>query len=137
MTLAELARIHAAAFAADRAWSAEELGSLLDGKHVQLHTHQQGFALVSTVAGQSELLTLAVDPAHQRQGIAGILMAEWMATADAETAFLEVAADNLPAQALYLKHGFAEHARRRRYYKRANGAAVDAVIMQAALTRGQ
>jgi ribosomal-protein-alanine N-acetyltransferase len=46
---------------------------------------------------------------------------------EARKLFLEVAEDNLPALVLYSRVGFKEQGRRKGYYKRANGAAVDAL----------
>ena len=48
-------------------------------------------------------------------------------------AFLEVAADNAAAQALYARAGFAESGRRRGYYRRPDGSGLDALVMQRAL----
>ena len=135
---ATLAEIHRAAFATGRAWSAGEIEDLMRNPHVTLHAVPHGFALTRLVAGEAELLTLAGDPAHQRQGIARRLMGDWRdgLKGTAETAFLEVATDNLAAHALYRDLGFAEVARRPGYYARANAADVDAVIMRLALTKG-
>ncbi|MDF1729040.1 MAG: ribosomal-protein-alanine acetyltransferase, partial [Sulfitobacter sp.] len=69
MKPADLARLHAAAFTRERPWAAAEFAALLENRHTALLTRPHGFALTRTVAGESELLTLAVDPAHQRQGI--------------------------------------------------------------------
>ncbi|WP_299781289.1 GNAT family N-acetyltransferase [uncultured Roseobacter sp.] len=137
MTPAELANLHRSAFQSERNWSADEFADLLLSPHVTLIAHSQGFALIRIVAGEAELLTLAVHPDHHRQGIATRLMTQWMSDAAAQTAFLEVAADNLAAQNLYRKHGFAEAGRRRGYYKRSDGTTVDAVLMTAALPCGQ
>lgn len=134
MTPAVLADLHAKAFSPERGWTAEEFGSLLASPHTYLFTKNHGFALVRAIAGEAELLTLAVDPAHQQNGIANGLMLEWMRAVPAKTAFLEVAADNMAAQALYTKHGFAKSGLRKAYYRRPNGPTVDAVLMQAALT---
>jgi len=46
-----------------------------------------------------------------------------------------VAADNEAAQALYLGEGYAQTGRRPRYYARAEGQKVDALLMTKALTR--
>jgi [ribosomal protein S18]-alanine N-acetyltransferase len=134
-----LAQIHAAAFRHDRAWSAREFAELLTSSHVALMTRPQGFALTRTLAGESELLTIAVAPAAQNRGIGGALMGDWLNSlaGRADTAFLEVAADNLAAIALYARHGFAQIACRRGYYARAAAAPVDALIMQRTMTRGQ
>lgn len=135
---ADLARLHRAAFTVSRPWSAAEIDGLLDSPYVTLFRHSNGFALARLVAGEAELLTVAVDPAHHRKGIAEGLLRDWLTTLKdgAETAFLEVAADNAAAQALYGKLGFAEVARREGYYARAGAANADAVIMQLALTEG-
>lgn len=133
MTPDDLAKLHRAAFSVERPWSAQEFAALLANRFVSVFHRSDGFALIRAVAGDVELLTLAVDPARQRQGIADHLMSEWMAQAEGEHAFLEVAADNAPAQSLYQKHGFAETGRRKAYYSRASRPAVDAVLMTRAL----
>lgn len=137
MTPQEMAELHTAAFAPERGWSVAEFSDLLASPHVFCVTRPGGFALVRAVADEAELLTLVVSRQTRRQGIADALMAEWMALAPAKTAFLEVAADNHAARALYARHGFAETGRRCSYYKRPDRSAVDAVLMQAALTPGQ
>ncbi|WP_298970306.1 GNAT family N-acetyltransferase [uncultured Roseobacter sp.] len=135
MTPQQLAALHHAAFVLERPWSAQEFEDLLSNPHVMLFAKPGGFALIRSVAGEIELLTLAVGPAHRRAGVADQLMRDWMDATMGETAFLEVAADNTAARQLYTKHGFAETGRRKRYYKRPNGPAVDAVLMTKALTR--
>ena len=60
-------------------------------------------------------------------------MTEWLAAENAQTAFLEVAEDNVAALDLYRAFGFIEHGRRRAYYKRENGIWADALLMQLAL----
>lgn len=138
MTPDTLARLHSAAFTDTRPWSAEEFATLLTQTGVTALSAEHGFALIRILAGESELLTLAVDPAHQRHGIATGLMQRWLAQAGehADTAFLEVEADNQPALALYSRFDFAEIARRPAYYARKNGQRADAVIMKRALTCG-
>lgn len=139
MTPDALARLHAAAFSTERPWSAHEIGSLLDSPHVTLIEHPNGFALTRLVVDEAELLTLAVDPAHQRQGIANALMDRWLLGlhGHASTAFLEVAADNTAARALYLRHGFDVISTRKAYYRRTHAPDADAVIMQRRLPLGQ
>ncbi|WP_298914751.1 GNAT family N-acetyltransferase [uncultured Roseobacter sp.] len=136
MTPAQMAEIHTAAFHDDRPWSEIEFADLTAGNHIDLLTQVGGFALISTVAGESELLTLAVHPARQRQGIATTLIVRWLSIPRIKAAFLEVAADNDIAQSLYVKHGFAECGRREGYYKRRDRNPVDAVIMRTELTHG-
>jgi ribosomal-protein-alanine N-acetyltransferase len=133
-----LAALHAAAFTVDRPWTASEFECLLDNPHTTLLTRPgQGFALVRTIAKESELLTLAVDPSWQGHGIGRALVEEWIARLPrrVERAFLEVAADNTPALALYRRCGFAQIACRASYYARAGAADADALILSRELTR--
>lgn len=135
MTPERMADLHARAFAPERGWTAAEFAALLASPHVRCLAHTHGFALVREIAGEAELLTLAVDPDHRRRGIAAQLMQDWRKSAQAATAFLEVAADNLAAQSLYRQHGFDVSGRRKGYYTRPDGPKVDAVIMKASLTQ--
>lgn len=139
MTPERMSVLHQAAFTVDRGWSAQEFSDLLENSFVQAFTHPYGFALTRTIAGESELLTLAVDPRHQRQGIAKTVLDEWLAHIrdTALTAFLEVAADNHPARALYLALGFEQVAQRRAYYQRKDAPAADALILRRDLTLSQ
>ena len=136
MTPADLARIHAAAFAPERGWTAAEFADLLAQTHTQLFARSDGFALTRTIAGETELLTLAVDPAAQGRGTARGLLTDWLAQtrAEADTAFLEVAADNVRARHLYTALGFTVSGVRKGYYARGASAAADAVLMTRAST---
>lgn len=132
MTLQELSRIHCDAFAPARGWSENEIRDLLEQDTTRLYAQPGGFAIVQTVAGEAELLTLAVAPAFQRQGVAAGLMKEWLSTAEPDLAFLEVAKDNAAAIALYQQFGFHQVGERKAYYTRANGVSVDAMLMRLA-----
>lgn len=136
MTLAiALAATHAACFALPRPWSAEEFASFLADPLVFLIGDPQGFLLARAVAGEAEILTLAVAPMARRQGRARDLLAQFRTAArlrHAEIAFLEVAADNAAARALYLGFGFAETGCRRDYYRDATKR-MDAIVMTCAL----
>lgn len=136
MTPENMAATHARAFAGQgRAWSAEEFHALLDSPHVFAVVDTHAFALVRAVAEEAELLTIATDPAHRRQGLAHALLFDLERDASAMGArhvFLEVAADNDAARALYGAAGYRDVARRAGYYARADGP-VDAVIMEKAI----
>jgi ribosomal-protein-alanine N-acetyltransferase len=87
-----------------------------------------GFAMARVVAGDGELLLLAVQPASRRTGIGAALLRAVIADAReraAERLHLEVRAGN-SAVALYRAHGFAEVGRRRDYYRGITGRAYDA-----------
>ena len=129
----ELSQIHSAAFTMSRPWSTQEFEALLRNKHTHLFTCPQGFALVQVIAGEAELLTIAVHPDAQGKGAGGTLMSKWMSSVNAGEAFLEVASDNDAARHLYTVHGFAEVTRRSAYYARDLGDSIDAIVMHRAL----
>lgn len=134
--LAALAAIHAASFGNPRPWTEEELRALAGGPGVFLLTRDDAFLMGRAVAGEAELLTLAVLPGARRRGHGTALLAGFLAESvrrGAATAFLEVAADNTAALSLYARHGFTEVGRRRGYYRDAPGAAVDALVLRRAL----
>lgn len=84
------------------------------------------------IAGEAELLTIAVDPAARRQGQGGYLLQAFIERArllGSERAFLEVAADNAPAIHLYTRAGFDQTGRRKGYYHRPDGTREDALVM--------
>ncbi len=132
MTPAEMAALYASAFPDSRAWSASEIAGLIAGPGGFAVTQPQGFALGRAIAGEAELITIAVAAETRRQGAGGALLADFEAQAqarEAEIAFLEVAADNTPALALYTHAGWQESGRRRGYYAHPGGA-IDAILMQ-------
>ena len=128
-----MARCHARAFAGGRrAWSAKEFATLLESAHVCAVGDETAFALARVVAQESELLTIATDPGFRRQGRARRALSAIEAEAarrGARKLFLEVAADNEPAAALYRSAGYRQIARRADYYKTPGGA-VDALILE-------
>lgn len=132
MTAAEMARIYALAFPEARAWSETEISGLIDGPGGFVVERENGFAIGRAIAGEVELITIAVDPSARRKGAGRALLSDFEAEAQvraADTGFLEVAEDNVAARALYLAAGWSETGRRRAYYKRAGTAAVDAILM--------
>ncbi|WP_347265635.1 GNAT family N-acetyltransferase [Paracoccus sp. (in: a-proteobacteria)] len=133
MTPAELAALHACCFPAHpRPWTAAEFADLLAGPRNFLLLRPQGFLLGRSVADEAELLTLVVAPAARRQGIAAALLAEFAAAARLRGAcagFLEVAADNAAAIALYDGAGWTRAGLRRGYY----APGIDALVMRRGL----
>lgn len=125
-----LAALHAEAF--ETSWSPEAFARLLDQPGVSLKVEPDGFILLQAAADEAEILTLAVRPFARRQGLATRLVEAAAAQAAAggtERLFLEVAEDNEPARALYSRLGFAQVGRRTRYYARAGGLTVDALLL--------
>jgi ribosomal-protein-alanine N-acetyltransferase len=86
--------------------------------------------LVRVVAGEGDILRVAVDPVHRRQGYGRALMRTAMielAPVLPHGLHLDVRASNQPARALYASLGFAEVGRRPAYYR---GPEEDAVLMR-------
>ncbi|MGL5445825.1 MAG: GNAT family N-acetyltransferase [Rhabdaerophilum sp.] len=141
-----MAEIHASGFA--HGWERVELERmLLSPDHVvdvqvsraYIGDIVTGFAISRVVAGEAELLTIVLDLETRGRGYAAGLLSHHAASvrrAGAEVLFLEVAADNTPALALYRKAGFVEIGRRKGYYPAATGAPRrDAMTMKADLSR--
>jgi ribosomal-protein-alanine N-acetyltransferase len=136
MTPEALARLHAAAFAEERPWTAAAIASLLSLPGELLLGDGRAALLARLAADEAEVLTLATDPAHRRQGLAAALLLGFHAEAAARgatRAFLEVASDNAPARSLYAMAGYREDGRRARYYRRASGPPADALLLSRAL----
>lgn len=132
MTPAEMAALHAASFTTPRPWSEAEFAALLASPLVFALSEPGGFLLGRAVAGEAELLTVAVAPDQRRKGHGAALVRAFLQEAEArnaDSAFLEVAADNAPAIALYAAAGFIPAGKRRGYYTGLDGRAQDALIL--------
>lgn len=133
MTPAELAALHRRCFRTPPPWSeADFAGFTADPLAFLLVEGDAGFLLGRAVAGEAEVLTLAVAPENRRRGLGRKLLARFIYQAQlrgAAQAFLEVSAENPAAIALYESSGFAVSGRRRGYYAMPDGARSDAVVM--------
>lgn len=124
-----MAALHARCFQTPRPWSADEFAGLLGVQGTFLLHAPGAFLLGRALAGEAELLTLAVAPEQRRRGTGRGLLAGFAQTAwdrGAASAFLEVGAGNVAARALYVSAGWLEAGRRPRYY----GPAEDAIVMR-------
>jgi ribosomal-protein-alanine N-acetyltransferase len=103
-------------------WSPESFRHILSDLAIVAESSGQviGYFFARAAADLGEILNLAVDPDHRRQGIAEALLAEGcvrLRGCGVQTLFLEVRASNEGAQALYRKNGFDEVGRRQGYYR--------------------
>jgi len=138
MKAAEMARIYARAFAEERAWTTDEIGSLVTANGAIIVTLDQGFAIGRVTLDEAEVITIAVDPDAQRRGHGNRLLQkveERAAAKGARVLFLEVAADNTAALRLYGSRSFEQVGIRPHYYPRQNGISADALVMQKLLDR--
>ncbi len=143
--LGRLARLHQSCF--DDPWSRADLAHLLAlpggfGLIARLFERHftgldgmrgVGFALCRVVRDEGELLSIGVGPPYRRRAIGAALLQasiERCRKAGAASMFLEVATDNLSAQALYHAFGFGEVGRRDGYYLRPDGTRVAALTMR-------
>ncbi|MFN5995850.1 MAG: GNAT family N-acetyltransferase [Paracoccaceae bacterium] len=133
MTPEALASLHARAFRTPPPWTADAFKGLLEDPLAFLLVEgDAGCLLGRAVAGEAELLTLAVAPDARRRGLGRKLVARFLYQArlrGAERAFLEVSAENAPAIALYESAGFVRSGLRRGYYQTPEGTRIDALVM--------
>lgn len=118
------------------AWTRSQLAGILPMSGVALtlacdaeNKDVVGFSLTRTVADESELLLIGVLPQRQRQGIARLLLDEFLEqarNASVQRVHLEVREGN-PATSLYSAAGFAAVGRRSSYYKGLDGSRFDAL----------
>jgi ribosomal-protein-alanine N-acetyltransferase len=90
-----------------------------------------GHAVMSAAVGECHLLNLCVHPDWQRRGLGRRILLRLLAIGranNADTAFLEVRANNRRAIALYESEGFCEVGLRRGYYP-AGEQREDAIVM--------
>lgn len=77
------------------------------------------YVAFSVIAGEMEILNIAVHPFHRRKGLARLLLADVLETCRAEKVeqgFLEVRRSNTGAIDLYEKFGFIQVGTRKNYY---------------------
>lgn len=133
-----LAALHAAAFRIG--WDGAEFERLLANRltHGLIATNgvggaPVGFILLSGVAPEIEILSVAVAAARRGEGIAQRLVETAFGQLAAEgytSVFLEVEEGNAPALRLYARTGFREIGRRAGYYRGAAGEPVAAKVMR-------
>ncbi|MCU0910281.1 MAG: GNAT family N-acetyltransferase [Rhodobacteraceae bacterium] len=129
MTPQELSIFHRMSFIRPRAWSADEFAAVLGTRGAFLLTEGSSFLLGRALAGEAELLTVAVPAPARRQGTGRRLLRRFQDHArrrGAREAFLEVASDNAAACGLYLGEGWFEAGRRRSYF----GPGIDALVLR-------
>jgi ribosomal-protein-alanine N-acetyltransferase len=116
-------------------WSA---GSIIDaiGRHGYITRvaaagdQIDGYIIAIQLAGEGQLLDIAVHPGQRHRGIGGALMEELlriMMEQGCRVLYLEVRASNTPAIRLYEKIGFTTISTRKGYYK---NPVEDALIMK-------
>jgi ribosomal-protein-alanine N-acetyltransferase len=119
---AALAGMHAASF--QRGWSEEEFHRLLAERNIVAHRAAIGRTLIGfimsrLIAGEAEILSVAIAPAWRGRGFARPLLdlhLRRLAGLGARNVFLEVDEHNAPARRLYQRARFHQVGRRHGYY---------------------
>jgi ribosomal-protein-alanine N-acetyltransferase len=133
----DISRLHASLF--EKAWDADGVRRLLvHPASVALVAVAErpwrvaGFILAQLTADEAEILSLGVAASSQRAGLGKDLVQGLIDTAqrkEVKRIFLDVAAGNAAAIALYEAVGFARMGRRKDYYSHAGGRREDALLM--------
>jgi ribosomal-protein-alanine N-acetyltransferase len=120
-----MAAIHAVCFAKN--WDADAIGQFIGAPaclsliaSAASDCRAQGFLIARSAGDEAELLTLAVDPALRRHGLARALLDAAIVTlrvCGAKQLFLEVDQNNAAARSLYQSLGAVVVGRRKRYYE--------------------
>ncbi|RCS25051.1 ribosomal-protein-alanine N-acetyltransferase [Phyllobacterium salinisoli] len=132
-----LHQIHVQTFR--HAWSEEDFYALLGQETAFGFIARQegrpgsaaGFVLARLVVDEAEILTIAVPPAFQKQGVGRALMdaaLRHLHGQRARTLFLEVDQANVAAQALYRRLGFAKVGDRAAYYETGEGRSAALIL---------
>jgi ribosomal-protein-alanine N-acetyltransferase len=138
----DCARLHATGF--PHPWTALDFERLIGAEtafgHAAVETRDPrrltGFILSRRAADEAEVLTIVVDPASRKQGIATRLMQanmDILARTGVKSWFLEVGETNTGARKLYAGLGFEEVGRRQGYYRTPGSPPATALILRRAI----
>lgn len=131
-----LAELHGESF--HRGWGEAEFETMLTERNTLVHRLRMGrktvgFAVSRLAADEAEILSIAVAASHRGRGLSRMLLSTHLghlAGRGVRTVFLEVEENNQPARRLYERAGFIVAGRRDRYYRQANGAQLNALLMR-------
>ena len=133
MSARNLETIHRQSGYVHRIWSASEYDKLIEHPRTVLVQDPYCFTIGRLVAGEAELLMIAVAQEHQGKGLGRRSLnkfEEVLITKGATCCFLEVAKTNISAYTLYVEHGFHVISTRKAYYHLGKNNFIDALIMQ-------
>lgn len=141
-SVADLAAVAAIESQTPGHWTAAQLAAELERAGgwqyvARLEEKVVGYLCGYTVAGEAEILKLAVTVSCRRQGVAAQLLEYALAGLAAQgvrRVFLELRASNQPARKLYEKIGFGHSGMRKGYYR---NPLEDALLMVKPLSGGE
>ena len=131
----QFAKIHSQSFnQKNLKYSSEFILSLLKNPNISyIYKKNKGFCIFSCNEKEAEIITMAILPKFQNQGIGFLILKELeeiLSEISCNTVFLEVASNNLIALHLYDKLGFKTFGTRKNYYSISKNNKVNAILMK-------
>ena len=131
----QFAKIHSQSFnQKNLKYSSEFILSLLKNPNISyIYKKNKGFCIFSCNEKEAEIITMAILPKFQNQGIGFLILKELeeiLSEISCNTVFLEVASNNLIAIHLYDKLGFKTFGIRKNYYSVSENKKVNAILMK-------
>ena len=131
----KLAKIHSQSFnQKNLKYSSEFILSLLKNPNISyIYKKNKGFCIFSYNEKEAEIITMAILPKYQNQGIGFLILTELegiLSEISCNKVFLEVASNNLIAIHLYYKLGFKSFGIRKNYYSVSENKKVNAILMK-------
>ena len=131
----KFAKIHSQSFnEKNLKYSSEFILSLLKNPSISyIYKKNKGFCIFSCNEKEAEIITMAILPKYQNQGIGFLILTELeeiLSEISCNKVFLEVASNNLIAIHLYDKLGFKSFGIRKNYYSISENKKVNAILMK-------
>ena len=115
-------------------FSSKFIYSLLKNPNVSYICKENiGFCIFSFYKEEAEIITMAILPEYQNQGIGFLILQELEKTllnVNCSKIFLEVASNNIMAINLYKNSGFKKIGLRKNYYKISKNKKINAFLME-------
>ena len=115
-------------------FSSRFIFSLLKNPNISyIYKKNKGFCIFSVNKEEAEIITIAVMPKYQNQGIGFLILnqlEEVLSKSNCNKIFLDVASNNIIALHLYKKAGFKKFGTRKNYYTNLKDNKVDAILME-------
>ena len=131
----QFAKIHSQSFnQKNLKYSSDFILSLLKNPNISyIYKKNKGFCIFSCNEKEAEIITMAILPKYQNQGIGFLILTELegiLSEISCNKVFLEVASNNLIAIHLYDKLGFKSFGIRKNYYSVSENKKVNAILMK-------
>ena len=131
----KFAKIHSQSFnQKNLKYSSDFILSLLKNPNISyIYKKNKGFCIFSCNEKEAEIITMAILPKYQNQGIGSLILTELegiLSEISCNKVFLEVTSNNLIAIHLYDKLGFKSFGIRKNYYSVSENKKINAILMK-------